>query len=93
MKKMIVVLLLACIILAGCKNNNSSGNAEHDTLGHLLPCDGGVLYYDENTKIVYYVNSDTKGYAGYGFMSPYISANGCFCRYIDGEIVEIQNNK
>lgn len=92
MKKIVVVLLLA-VILAGCKNNNSSGIAEHNKVGRLLPCDGGVLYYDENTKIVYYVNSDTIGYAGYGFMSPYISANGCFCRYIDGEIVEISNNK
>lgn len=49
------------------------------------------LVYDSKTKVVYYkfyeyVDADS---AHVGYMSPYISENGKFCRFIDNKIVEI----
>lgn len=54
-----------------------------------------ILFFDRNTQIVYYLFStaqypNTHGAMGYGYMAPYISENGNYCRYIDGKIVEIQ---
>lgn len=45
------------------------------------------LVFDCNTKVIYYnfdSFNDKKGY-----MAPYISENGKFCRFIDNKIVEI----
>lgn len=54
------------------------------------------LAYDIDTLVVYYVfsaseNMQDRGY-GYSYFAPYISKNGKFCRYINGEIVEITDN-
>ncbi len=47
--------------------------------------DSKCLSYDTNTYVIYYIFK----LSDYGYMSPYISENGHFCRYIDGEIIEI----
>lgn len=41
------------------------------------------LVYDTNTKVIYIVSY-------YGEYTPYLSENGNYCRYIDGEIVDIE---
>ena len=90
MKKIIIMLLLATM-LTGCENEHS-GYTGYGSFGSLLPCKTeDTLFYDRSTKIVYYVMMDYTGYKGYGFMSPYISKNGRFCRYIDDEIVEVED--
>ena len=48
-----------------------------------------TMVYNSDTKVVYYMFSTGKSYRGYGYMAPYISENGNFCRYINDEIVEI----
>lgn len=45
------------------------------------------LVYDQNTKVIYYNYDSYKNKRGY--MAPYISENGKFCRFIDNQIVEI----
>lgn len=53
------------------------------------------LVFDEDTKVVYYqyLQYSTGFYSTktpvVGYMSPYISENGKFCRFIDNKIVEI----
>ena len=44
-----------------------------------------TLEYDEDTKIVYYRTSYK--------MCPYYSENGKLCRYVDGEIIEIDDGR
>ena len=43
------------------------------------------LYYDKDTKIVYYLLSTNQHFGqqgyGYGYMSPYYSENGNICKY------------
>ena len=51
------------------------------------------LAYDRETKVVYYWFATTIWYgqsrSNNVYFSPYISENGRFCRYVNGEIVEI----
>lgn len=44
------------------------------------------LVYDTKTKIIYYKIVE---YNNVGYMSPYISENGKYCRFIDKKIVEV----
>ena len=60
---------------------------------------GGIVIWNcfgvyTETKVVYYKFFDFPSYSAgdyekTGYMSPYISENGKFCRFIDGQIVEI----
>ncbi len=99
MKKRIVILLLVAMlgvcILSGCGGtySNSADKAANEA-AQLVPIDGkNYLSYSEDTGVVYYMFSTTESYAhqgyGYTYFAPYISENGNFCRYVDGEIVEI----
>lgn len=57
------------------------------------------LVYDATTKVVYFKFSEillvskSKHHEEYdtkaGYMSPYISENGKYCRFIDNQIIEI----
>lgn len=89
MKRIIIFALVACLFLTGCE---VSGETGFSGIGNLVTIDGdSTLYYDKDTRIVYYVMVSTSGgYRGYGFMSPYISENGNYCRYVDKEIVEVK---
>ena len=60
-------------------------NEEDDEYDSNLVC-------DSKTKVIYYMVSDyCVGLPGnmVGYMAPYISENGKFCRFIDNQIVEI----
>lgn len=43
------------------------------------------LYYDIQTKIVWIADETSEG----GSITPYVGENGKYCRYIDGNIVEM----
>lgn len=48
------------------------------------------LSYDKSTKIVYWYFEDGGGRMSTGFMSPYISKDGRYCRYEKGKIIPIE---
>ena len=97
---MSMFIIILAVTLTGCDDDNpqefnkpqsiSSGISNFENIKGE-----DILFFDRNTKIVYYLFSTTQyphthEAMGYGFMSPYISENGNYCRYIDGKIVEIQ---
>lgn len=89
-----LILLLAMMMMCcGCDNSTIatklSSCSEIDVrFTRIAGYD--LLVYDNETQIVYYLFSITPGnQLGFGYMSPYISENGNFCRYSDGQIVEI----
>lgn len=86
------ILLLAMMTMMCCGCDNSTTATKISSYKEI---DAGftriddAVVYDNKTQIVYYLFGTTSGYAGFGYMSPYISENGNFCRYSDGQIVEI----
>lgn len=50
------------------------------------------LYYDQNTRVVYYVifAQDSVYSKSFGLMSEYYSENLKKCKYIDGQIIEAE---
>lgn len=97
MMKRTIILLVALIMvltLVGCgKAIDKKDENVMKTAGFKQIENEETLFYSEETKVVYYIfsMSGQSGYAGfgYGYMAPYISENGKFCRYINDEIVEI----
>lgn len=96
-----IALLLMCVLfvlsLTACSASESdyivSDNRELSEADALVPINSSnYLYYDVQTRIIYIVTAECRGYDGYGFMSPYYSENGNLCRYVDGEIVELKNS-
>lgn len=51
------------------------------------------LSYDNSTRIVYWYFKDGAGRTSTGFMSPYISKDGRYCRYEKGKIVPIERRE
>lgn len=45
------------------------------------------LVYDTETKVIYYYPAEC--HVIIGCMSPYISENGKYCRFVDGKFVEV----
>lgn len=86
MKKLIFVLLLAfCLCGCGKEYKDLAKNSGFEK------CDGrDCLYYAPDTKAVYYLFNDYDGNQGFGYLAPYISENGKFCKWDDGKIIEIQ---
>lgn len=95
MKKRIFMLAIAVASMLLCTSCTSDTGESHvynygtgvaGFYSNFETIDGSkCLSYDTNTRVVYYIF--TRG--EYGYMSPYISENGHFCRYVDGEVVEI----
>ncbi len=97
MKKRIIWLAIAAaamLLCTGCTGCTSGDTEEVYNAGTYVASNFSnfetiegteCLSYDTNTRVVYYIFKRGE----YGYMSPYISENGHFCRYIDGEIVEI----
>lgn len=89
MKKLVCIILIAiCLCLSGC-GREFKGKASQ---AEFIQCPGyDVLYYESSTKVIYYIFSDSDGtYLGYGYMAPYISTNGYFCKWDDNQIIEIK---
>lgn len=47
------------------------------------------LVFDSQTKVVYYKGIEHFDRSYVGYLAPYISENGKYCRFIDHQIVEI----
>lgn len=88
MKKLVCTIFIAfCLCLSGCGKSYKGKASEAE----LIKCpEHDVLYYDPTTKVIYYIFYDTDVHQGFGYMSPYISENGKFCKWDDGKIIEIQ---
>lgn len=96
MKKKIILFFscfLFMFILTACGGTDPlvGDNRELTENNEIVPIkDSNYLYYDRNTKVIYILTAECRGYDGYGFMSPYYSENGLLCRYLDDKIVEIK---
>ena len=96
---MVIIIIIIAVTLTACNEIPEANTTEYtiSDISNFKAIEGeDTLFYDISTKIVYYLfstkyTSGHNGY-GYGYMSPYISENGNFCRYVDGKIVEITNN-
>ena len=82
MKKIITLMitLVLCAILCAC--GTKAGLKNYETTSGLIAITGqSNLYYDSNTKIVYFIFNEYLSYQGYGYMSPYYASNGLPYRY------------
>lgn len=82
MKRIItlVIGLVLCVSLCACAP--SAGSKNYTTTSGLIEITGqNNLYYDSNTKIVYFIFNEYSGYVGYGYMSPYYAPNDLPYRY------------
>ena len=101
MEKLGLVLLLALIIGFGViifRPEFNRNNAQRDSISiqnhaqrdsTLIEINNN-LSYDKSTKIVYWYFEDGGGRMSTGFMSPYISKDGRYCRYEKGKIIPIE---
>lgn len=83
MKKIInttIILFICLLLMTACGKTNSAILKSIEEQDYLV--------YDYNTKIVYYYFDKINGYS---YMNEYYSENGKICRYIDGKIVEIND--
>ena len=77
MKRLVTIILvfLLCINLAGCAPEAGPKNYSQNT--SLIKIENkNDLYFDPDTKVVYFIFSESLNYGGYGYMSPYYAANG-----------------
>ncbi len=83
-------LIIAAFMLAICLNFVGCNNYEKTTNLIAVP-DTEDLYYDPQSKIVYFIFSEDCGYQGYGYMSAYYAPNGLPYLYnlSSQELVEI----
>ena len=90
-KKFLIMALLLVLLmsLAACVSKGEKG-CESNTGLVAVP---GIsnLYYDSQTKVVYFAFSERSGYQGYGYMSVYYAPNGLPYLYdpFSQELVEI----
>ena len=95
MKKRIISLVMVVIILAvtlsACSAATNTADFTSGSISNFkIIEENNFLVYDRDTKVVYYLFSTCTGYNGYGYLAPYISENGNFCKYVDDKIIEIQ---
>ena len=73
MKKIITLMITLVLCASLCACGTKTG---------LIAITGqSNLYYDSNTKIVYFIFNEYLSYQGYGYMSPYYASNGLPYRY------------
>ena len=101
-KRLVVLVLLVLTVsaLSGCGNENGSVFDWYDKseIFTVVPDTMEViegedsLVYHKDTKVVYIMITIRReyDYESSGYFAPYISENGNYCRYIDGQIVEIK---
>lgn len=85
----IIALVLLCAIMSGCSTMSGTQTNSSNSLIKSIP-DSESLSYRTDTKVIYIIFHESMGYYGYGYMAPYISENGNYCKYIDGKIIEIE---
>lgn len=94
MKKIFALLLvlIMCVSLVACAPSEGSKNYENNA-GLIAVTGYKNLYYDSNTKIVYFIFNEYEGYQGYGYMSPYYAPNGFPYLYDANNQVLIEINR
>lgn len=93
----VAVIVIACIglsdVFTASHNVARRATVDTQTLSQydLIQIDNSDLYYHKDTKIVYMIVLIRDGVFGEGYtlMNEYYSENGKLCRYIDGQITEI----
>lgn len=98
MKKILFIVfsiaIMSCM-LVGCEEKESNTyKDESDTQQSAVLVDiNNILSYDNSTRIVYWYFKDGAGRTSTGFMSPYISKDGRYCRYEKGKIVPVERRE
>lgn len=90
----ITMAIMSCM-LVGCEEKESNTyKDESDTQQSAALVDiNNNLSYDNSTRIVYWYFEDGAGRTSTGFMSPYISKDGRYCRYEKGKIVPVERRE
>lgn len=70
-----IMILVLCFVLSGCGTKSGDKAYEKHTNLVPIPCEEN-LYFDSNTKIVYFIFNEWTGRSGYGYMSAYYAPNG-----------------
>lgn len=96
LKKRFFILLLVAVLgvcfLSGCSTPSKVDESVKAQSGFNVLEENNCLAYNTDTLVIYYMFiSDGLNGRSYTYFAPYISENGSFCRYIDGQIVEIAN--
>ena len=95
MKKRCLSIALLVVLLLGLTACTTKGSKNCESNTGLVPVQGfNDLYYDSQTKIVYFVFNESMGYSGYGYMSAYYAPNGLPYLYdpFNQELVEIDRD-
>lgn len=95
MKKKCLSMALLVVLLLGLTSCTTKGSKNYGVNTGLVSVPGfNDLYYDSQTKIVYFVFNECGGYAGYGYMSAYYAPNGLPYLYdpFNQELVEIDRD-
>ena len=76
-KKKFIALALFVILITSLTACVSKGSKGYESNTGLVAIPGANdLYYDSQTKVVYFVFNESMGYTGYGYMSAYYAPNG-----------------
>ena len=85
MKKIITLMITLVLCASLCACGTKAGLKNYETTSGLIAITGqSNLYYDSNTKIVYFIFNEYLSYQGYGYMSPCYDANNQTLIEIDG---------
>lgn len=100
---LMVIVILAIIVLAAIGLKSYFEHSDNHTVvmemqqdhiegTDLYRIENSNLYYDQNTRVVYYVifTQDSVYSRSFGLMSEYYSDNLKKCKYIDGQIQEAE---
>lgn len=93
MKKKLFIMAILVVMLMGLAACASKGTKGYESNTGLVAIPGiNDLYYDSQTKVVYFVFNECSGYQGYGYMSAYYAPNGLPYLYdpFKQELVEIK---
>lgn len=93
MKKKLFIMVILVVMLMGLAACASKGTKGYESNTGLVAIPGiNDLYYDSQTKVVYFVFNECSGYQGYGYMSAYYAPNGLPYLYdpFKQELVEIK---
>ena len=73
MKKFISILIVVCLVLCLCGCGGTPGSKQEKYYDRFVPIEEeSHLYYDNNTKIVYFIGRNGNA----TIMSPYYASNG-----------------
>lgn len=77
MKKRLFILALLAVLFIGLTACTSKGSKNYElNTGLVAIPNTNDLYYDNQTKVVYFVFNEALGNRGYGYLSAYYAPNG-----------------